>query len=193
MLLMNKMEKFNELFVVDNQTIKVNENKLNKFKEIVPKGLIKLWKEKGVTLFNDGLFWLIDPDAYAFILEDWNHLLDDGAIPIAKTAFGNFYLWEPHPEYPGFRYLDMVNETSRVEIDDVDVLFNVFLTDTNYQQKYLNLDLFTKALEKCGKLTEDECYGFEPIPALGGKKSIQHVVKLVTKEYSSICVLASIF
>ena len=44
--------------------------------------------------------------------------------------------------------------------------------DSSVQAEFFDLELYRKACAKLGKLTMEQCYIFEPIPALGGSKTL---------------------
>jgi hypothetical protein len=55
--------------------------------------------------------------------------------------------------------------------------------DEAYQKEYFDIGLFKQAEQAIGALGEGECYSFEPIPLLGGDKSVQTIHKNKMAEY----------
>ena len=55
--------------------------------------------------------------------------------------------------------------------------FMSYLTNPEVIEKVLRKDLFTKAQEKCGKISADEIYYFTPALVTGGAEDIKYVDK----------------
>ena len=55
--------------------------------------------------------------------------------------------------------------------------------DEEYQKDFFELNLYSQAVEKLGKLSSDESFIFNPIRALGGDKSIENLDKGKTDVY----------
>ena len=48
------------------------------------------------------------------------------------------------------------------------------------------LEDYAQAVEKYGKLADNECFGYVPLLALGGKEDVEHLQKVKTKEHIAV-------
>lgn len=95
----------------------------------------------------------------------WN----DG-IPFATTAFGDILAWED-----GYVMLYRLSEDDyTVMLSGTDFLFSN-LKDSEYQKEFFDIELYKAAINKCGRITADECYVLEPIPRLGGARTEKYL------------------
>jgi hypothetical protein len=69
---------------------------------------------------------------------------------------------------------------------DINIIFNISFTNNNFKKNILMEDLFKYADKTLGKLSSDECYGFAPLPALGGAIKKEYLVKVKMREYLAI-------
>lgn len=65
-------------------------------------------------------------------------------------------------------------------------LFDSGFVSKEYRKNVLWESLHKKAIKKLGLLTEDECYGFAPLPALGGDYKAEYLIKTNIREYLSL-------
>ena len=72
-----------------------DEEALAKYRGVLPDSLLDFWREEGWCSYAEGLFWTVNPDDYAWLVEGWIKPLegmpDDCYFVIARTAFGDFY------------------------------------------------------------------------------------------------------
>lgn len=169
----------------------VPQSSIEKWKGRLPDRLLSYWQELGWSGYADGLFWLVNPDDYEAVLDEWlQDTLLQGADKfhvIARTAFGNLYVWG---ERSGFsvRILSIphaiVSLKGDVErtIDDPDLYLSSFLTGRTVKDAQVKDDggkeLFSRALKKLGALTADEMYGFEPAIIAGGNMQLKNLKKV---------------
>ena len=161
---------------IDAQT--VPETVIQKYEAILPEPIIDLWKKHGFGGYHKGLFWTINPDDYLDNIQEWLKSDYDGAYPIMRTGFGDLI------------FISNINkedtEYSHVRIEVVDIrnckieyitfsledFFKHYLLSVGSLHARTNIDnlLFLYGRMKLGILKSDQCYGFEPIPAAGGKE-----------------------
>jgi hypothetical protein len=98
--------------------------------------------------------------------------------PFALTAFGDLLAWDGQYVYM-FR---LAEGRMNVILSGFSFFFQN-IEDEAYQKDYFDIDLFKQAEQEVGTLCEGECYSFEPIPLLGGDKSVQTIRKNKTAEY----------
>lgn len=96
----------------------------------------------------------------------------------ARTAFGDLLTWDGKYVFM-FR---LAEGTSDVILSGFSFFFQN-IEDKEYQTEYFDIALFKQAEQMVGTLCEGECYAFEPIPLLGGDKSVQTIFKNQTEKY----------
>jgi hypothetical protein len=72
---------------------------------------------------------------------------------------------------------------------NVDVFFDV-MTEKSYRKTFLLEPMFKKARRRLGGLAADECFGFAPLPALGGAIEEEYAVKVKMREYLALAAQA---
>lgn len=65
-------------------------------------------------------------------------------------------------------------------------LFLVLLNDNSFVSRFFQIDLYEKAVDKYGTLNYDECFGYVPILALGGKESVNNLKKVKIREHIAL-------
>jgi hypothetical protein len=161
----------------------------DKYKDKLPPLLISHWEKYGWSGYGDGIFWTVNPAEYDVFISDW--LADSGINQhdqfhvIAKSAFGDLYLWQ---EKTGSRlticsvyarYLH--RKTSSAPINP-DISVQSFFASKKPENNDLE-GLFHGALKTLGPLQPDEMYGFVPALALGGPADLKHLQKVKTIEH----------
>ncbi|MGN0631733.1 MAG: T6SS immunity protein Tdi1 domain-containing protein [Ruminococcus sp.] len=154
---------------------------VEKYRKVIPQKLLELWENNGLGMFMDGYLKTINPDEYKGILNE-SYFNAANSIPIMATAFGDIITWEEN------KYVGLVRYkygTSEIMISNYD-LFLVLLNDNSFVNKFFQIDLYDKAVEKHGTLNYDECFGYVPIFALGGKATIEQVKKVKIREHIAL-------
>lgn len=184
-------EVFIEEFGEATHRIAVPEEKIEKWRGKLPDQLLKYWKAEGWSGYANGQFWIVDPEQYEDILDEW---LDSTGLQtidtfrvIARSGFGTLHLW-------GERTGDSVSvmcsthsiicSTSDLKKDvrDPDQGIRNFFGHRSVEDEDMKdvarKPLFEKARKKCGDLGFDEMYGFEPALVLGGEVNLKNIVKV---------------
>lgn len=65
-------------------------------------------------------------------------------------------------------------------------LFITLLKDNGFTKRFFTQDLYGEAVNKYGKLAYDECFGYVPLLALGGKESVENIKKVKMKEHIAV-------
>ena len=164
---------------------------IKKHSKALPAALIARWKREGFCGYGGGLLWFTDPDDLAEPLEDWLPTLREwgvskGARVILRGAFGHLYLWDKRSAW-SFDPLGLHGggAVSKV-VDDIAFLLDDLLTMPELQEKILMKALFEKARKKHGPLAWDECFTFNPAPALGGSVKLEAIKRAKLREYLAI-------
>ena len=160
-----------------------------KYKDRLPLLLISHWENYGWSGYGDGIFWTVDPAEYDVFIPDWlaasNITHPDTFIVIARSAFGDLYLWQ---EKTGSR-LTICSVYGRYWLRKAssspfnpDISVQAFFASKKPENNDLE-GLFHEALKTLGPLQPDEMYGFVPALALGGPADLKHLQKLKTIEH----------
>lgn len=170
-----------------------NATTLKKFQGRVPQRLIEYWQEYGFCGFDNGLFWLVNPDEYEEIMNSW--LAGTGVLEldtfhvIARTGFGSVYLWGENSgpswridirDAQIFHKKDYSKDISNG--NGAEVLMRFFSIMDKYTIDLEDLQteksIFEQAVKKFGPLAEDEMFTFEPALFLGGEQTFKTVNKV---------------
>ena len=159
----------------------VNSDIIQRYESILPDGMISLWKEKGFGTFYNGYLKTINPDDYKQLIEK-TYFQWDVSIPIFATAFGDILTWEKN-KYVGivkYRYGDNDVITSGFEF-----FFDV-ISDEECASDYFTVENYNKAVKIYGSLEYDECFGYIPLLAMGGKESVDNIKKVKIREHIAL-------
>jgi hypothetical protein len=154
---------------------------IEQYRSRLPNSLLELWQQSGWCSYAKGLIWIVNPSAFAETLSEWVEA-SDNALVFARTAFADMFLWRNHRvEFLSTQYAWFAELT-----DDVSRLFESLLCEDRVLNNLLIRNFTVKATKKLGPLAPDECYGFEPVLALGGSGKIDTVQKVKLVEYLSM-------
>ncbi len=164
-----------------------NSVTLEKLRGRVPGGLVGCWEKHGIGTVLDGFFQFVDPTEYAGVCEtifEGDPEIDpERSHIVGLSAFGNLLVW--NEDYNLLR-IDLVNlRASGPEITkkngflDGDLAIIAGLAVVN-RDSFDERDsdgegLFKSAKQKLGQLDLNQIYGFVPILALGGNRSVEHL------------------
>ena len=153
---------------------------IEKYTNVLPHALINIWKKYGFGTFAKGFLKTINPDEYQDLLDE-TYISDKNPIPIFTTALGDIsVLRVEYSEEKKWFNIDIVyyrrskdrlvfpvknlddDDFFREELADINTYKNVF-----YRGDYLNAVRLHKTIPEY-----DECYGYEPLINLGGKREL---------------------
>jgi len=185
-------EWFLEKFGEPTSRTNVNEDTLTKYRGKLPDRLLEYWQEYGFCGFQDGLFWIVNPEDFEGTLDTWLENTDipqqDNFHVIARNAFGELYVWG---EKTGLKYeitpanawviekkgneKDIANNNA---LDSIQEFF--YLQKPKYMDEYDNEEnpLFEPCKILHGALAYDEMYAFEPALFLGGEAILENTAKV---------------
>lgn len=192
-------EYFLEKFGQPQQAIVVTEDILKKYKGKLPDQLLEYWKEVGFCCFKEGLVWITNPEDYAEDIYHWlesTDILDEDVWHvIARSAFGELYLWgeKNWQKYDlnisngqVFQNSAGFNDKKHTSNEIVRNFF-AFSDIDEFDKKDENLKpLFERAIKKYGPLASNEVLGFEPALILCGSASLKNLKKLDIHVHMSI-------
>ncbi|MBP1566503.1 MAG: DUF1851 domain-containing protein [Oscillospiraceae bacterium] len=156
----------------------VSDELINKYKTKLPEELIMIWQKYGFGTFYNGYLKIINPEDYKNIFQN-SYFLGDVSIPVFATAFGDLITWEKN-QFVGivkYRYSnnDVISDGFEFFIDDV--------TNGEFDEGFFNIHNYNEAVKKYGHLEYDECFGYVPLLALGGKESVDNLKKVKIHEH----------
>ncbi len=123
--------------------------------------------------------WTLNPADYADWLSDWVNefrTLQERCIPFARTAYGDIIFVQGHV----ITVLNVNRGLIASQTDNVDRLFNWYLTDDWFLNEYFNKEKYDTPNTK---LKSDECFGFEPLLSQGGKEASENLKIVKLKDY----------
>lgn len=175
---MTAFSEFNKKHGAGTSCTPAPQDIIDTYQNRLPAPLLKEWQESGWCSYSKGLIWLVNPSDFREVVEDWLDPSED-ALVFGRTAFGDLFLWRNNEvQFFSTQYAKIVNLTG-----DITLFFEYSLCSKIFLNDALDHKLFLKALKQLGQLEQDECYGFEPVLALGGSGEIDTVRKVKLREY----------
>ncbi len=170
---------------------------IEKYRGRLPDQLLTYWRHEGWGAWKEGLFWVVNPDDYATVLETW--IADtplEGADQwhvIARSAFGVLFLCGEHTG-TGIDISTKGNMTNtskshlkKKNKEDLNENIRSFFAFSN--PEYLDEEdggdkpLFQRALKKLGHLEPHEMYGFDHALVAGGPNTLENLTKVEIEPY----------
>jgi hypothetical protein len=158
----------------------------------LPDQMLRYWQEHGWCGYGQGLFWTVDPQDYEPVAAAW---LDgtrfdrhDRYHVVAMGAFGTLYLWGERTG-GSLKIIapDAVALPSQDDGPDLDRFTSLFFSSLNPKASDFSdttgKPLFSRALNKLGRLKPGEMYGFVPALALGGPATLEHLQRVKAVEH----------
>jgi len=160
-----------------------SEDVISRYDGVLPDQLLTHWREAGWCSYADGLLWVVDPDELRAPLSEW---LDEeearGSHPIIRTALADVIYWT---DRGGF-YLDARHAAIFEMTNNIELIFEYSLANDGYLDDAVGRKLSHAAIRRLGALEPDECYGFFPALAAGGKEKAANLQRVKLREHLSI-------
>jgi hypothetical protein len=169
---------FHAAFPPGGERVPYNPSRHDALAAKVPASIASEWRSFGFGAYGEGLLWTPMPDESFLNPDDWP-ALDGTGIEVLRTAFADVCLWQ------GGRFLKL-NPHSGKSFSyntSAEVLFDSVMIEKHFRKSVLLEDLFHKARKRLGDLSSDECFGFAPLPALGGAIAEEYIIKAKMREY----------
>lgn len=144
----------------------------------VPPALAAEWRAAGFGAYGEGLLWTPVPDEPVLGPKDWASL-DGTGIEVLRTAFANVCVWQGEQ----FLWLNCHTGKTTPFNPSAEILFDSVLIEQNFRKSVLLEPLFVEGRKRFGDLGPDECFGFAPLPALGGAIAPEYLTKAKLREY----------
>lgn len=170
--------RFHATFPPNGERVAFEESRFGDYLAKVPAEVANEWRNFGFGAYGNGLIWTTPPDQPLLDHEDWPGVEAD-AVEILRTAFANVCMWQ------GGQFLWLNVHTGKIgQLSDVaQILFDAGLCSPDFRKEVLMEPLFGKLRKRLGELSAQECYGFAPLPALGGDSSEEQAIKTPISEY----------
>jgi hypothetical protein len=142
--------------------------KVYKYFAAFNEGYADFLKEEGFCTYANGLFSTIDPFDHANMLQKANisnfnpvkkQIASGWEVPLIKTAFGDLIICDLKVDSSNNIYHAFYDERYNMG-GSLGYLFEMNLTDSEFQTKLLKKRLFNESVKKFGALKSDECFGF---------------------------------
>lgn len=170
-------ESFHEAFPPDSNREPYDAKRFSAFADKVPGELVSEWRQVGFGGFGNGFLWMPPPDEPLLDQSDWPSL-DGSGIEIMRSAFGDVCLWQGDQ----FCWLSLYSGKLHAFSNDTEVFFHG-RARKNFRETVLLERIFNIARDRLGDLNKDECYGFAPLPTLGGAIAEKYLIKTRMREY----------
>ena len=196
---MEHFEIFEEEFGEVKTPAAIPDKTYEKYKGILPDGLLAIWKKTGWGAFAEGLIWLTNPEDYEYIVNIWLDKTPFESIDhyhvIARDAFGNLYAWgQNNNQYftiscPMHALIAQENKVC-TKSDDPNRTLGVFFSCAEREEFDMNDEhrepLFLRAKQKLGSLSSDEVYGFILPLFAGGRILLDNLAIVKLDQYLTL-------
>lgn len=182
-MIKNKVKAFYEFNTLDKTYDPINQLTITKYQPIFPKFLLNIWRNYGVSSHKDGFFWLVNPDDYIEVINQFIPNRRDLYV-VVRTAFGGLIYYD-HKAKEAYNYLCPIYRQVTSLTSNLAVVMNGWLTTEEICVNLMFYSVYAMARQILPRPESDECYGFVPAIALGGDFSPNNVKTLKMKEHLS--------
>ncbi|WP_448565359.1 GAD-like domain-containing protein [Thalassotalea ganghwensis] len=161
---------------------------INKYTGKLPSRLLEYWQEYGFCGFSDGLFWIVNPEEYEEVLDEWlepTNIPDNDVYHVfARNAFGDLFLWG---EETGYSYQITASQGWIIEKKNTprskhNLAIERFFGGARPTSQDIDDEdgnpLFDQCVRHLGALKADEMFGFVPSLIAGGDAKLENVEKV---------------
>lgn len=166
-----------------------------KYRGVLPKPILEVWRRTGFGVYEHGFIQFVNPEEWEFVLE-YMELINDPVVVFAITALGDLLLWEGMGLGGQGKHVNLVfvndcddevkssedighflgEELDTKQDDPLHEDFEYFLDEFRAKN-------YIKAKEILPALKYGQCYGYMPLPALGGKRTYKNLQIVDAKTY----------
>ena len=180
-----QFQKFLEHFPPQGEPQKADPELLERYRDLVPTGLLELWQNVGFGFYGDGFLQLVHPDEYHQVLCGW--LVrgpDPERVPFMLTAFGTLIYYrmlvrDPEGEIlaEDVAYLEPNYRDSDVLCWSLEEFFNDVLCEDDALSDFYGRDGWSNARTLYGPLNPNEIYFYRLALALGGAENFESLTR----------------
>lgn len=161
----------------------VDEKLIQEYREKLPEEVLGVWEKYGFGTFMNGYLKVINPNDYIQLLKD-SYFQGNKSIAIFATAFGDVIAWREN------HFLDIIYYRygkEDVMLASMKNFFNLLIDEPEeFIDDFFTIKKYNKAVEMHGPLSYDECFGYVPILALGGKETAKNLKKVKIREHIAL-------
>lgn len=191
-------EVLEQFFIRNSEYIKhqeVPKDLIVKYRGVLPKPILEVWRRTGFGVYEHGFIQFVNPEEWEFVLE-YMELINDPVVVFAITALGDLLLWEGMGLGGQGKHVNLVfvndcddevkssedighflgEELDTKQDDPLHEDFEYFLDEFRAKN-------YIKAKEILPALKYGQCYGYMPLPALGGKRTYKNLQIVDAKTY----------
>ena len=168
---------------------------IDKYTGVLPEPILEVWRRTGFGIYEHGFVQFVNPDEWTFVF-DYIDLINDPVIVIGITALGALITWEGMGMGGQGNHINVifVNDCDDDVMSDFDTAFwlgmdlDINMKDETHKDFEFYVEEWrSKNYQKVKRvlppLAYGQCYGYTPIPALGGKKSYKTLQIVDAKTY----------
>ena len=168
---------------------------IDKYTGVLPEPILEVWRRTGFGIYEHGFVQFVNPDEWTFVF-DYIDLINDPVIVIGITALGDLITWEGMGMGGQGNHVNVifVNDCDDDVMSDFDTAFwlgmalDINMKDGTHKDFEFYVEEWrSKNYQKVKRvlppLAYGQCYGYTPIPALGGKKSYKTLQIVDAKTY----------
>ncbi|ATA77393.1 GAD-like domain-containing protein [Capnocytophaga canimorsus] len=173
----------------------VPQELIDKYTGVLPEPILEVWRRTGFGIYERGFVQFVNPDEWEFFF-DYIDNIYQRSIVVGITALGDILLWDIKNQgnmNGDHIKIVFVNDCDDDVMSDEDTAYwlgslNINRTDESdedfgfYVEEYRSKN-YQKIKRVLPPLKYGECYGYTPIPALGGKKSYKTLQIVDAKTY----------
>jgi hypothetical protein len=158
----------------------IEETTINQYADSVPPELAELWRTKGAGFIGDGYFRLVDPARAAKMMSPFMKtpgpvILLTAMADFVYTTNGVFLVVKPR-----------FNSTEPAQIS-FDQLLGLLEPNPTVRQNTWDWEPYPQAATQGGVPGFEECYGFVPLLAVGGRPDPANLQKAGVYQHIGIC------
>ena len=152
---------------------------IEKYKDKIPPELLAMWKDYGFGSFWNGYLKIINPDDFREILDE-SYFASSYSIPVFATGLGDLITWQKSKYVVAVQY-------RKGSFKPISANFVRFMQDLSTEYEYISKVLeneqYEQAVKKQSMLEYDECFGYVPLLALGGRGKVENLQKVKIREH----------
>lgn len=175
---------FHAAFPPDPGHIPYDPAKHDAFADKVPPAVAAEWREFGFGSYGNGILWTTQPEEPFLDAEAWPGL-DGTGIEVLRSGFGDVFVWQGGR----FHWVSVTSGKIFEHSSNAEVAF-LLVTKPDYRKSVLLERLLGIGRKRFGELTKDECFGFAPLPALGGAIAEKYLMKTEMRPYVAMAAQA---
>lgn len=171
-------KEFINMYRPSGNLVKPTKEMLDWYAGKLPAELLDFWSEYGFGNYADGLIKVVEPSDYMDSFYTWIGKEDYSRLPILVTGFGDiFYYRKISATESDISLLDIHHRDISVCEYSLKDFFEKYIVNKDLSNELLKKPLFMNAVDKLGKLKNNEIFFFVPALVLGGAEDVKYIDK----------------